>query len=113
MQNTDLQQRCYNYANVIQQIPSTCVGSVVGFAAAVNRAEERSNYITDYIKEKNLKNDSFTRKNVTKELVKTNKISSKCKTIAIPFAIAFIGTTLIYEAFKRNIFNFKKGTPKT
>lgn len=50
MTSPDLKQRSYEFGIMIEQVPSTCVGTVAGLAYTVKRLDNRTSYIYDYLK---------------------------------------------------------------
>lgn len=93
-----------NVDRIASKIPSLGIGTVAGISVGINRAQKRSKKITNYIAEKNLPKDKFTRQNIEKELLASKKIFSKFQTVGIPVIIAVAGATMIFEMFKRTIY---------
>lgn len=106
MDNSNLAQRCYNFGNMLQNIPSVGVGAITGMLYSTDSMVKRSNNIYDYIEKNSLPCDKFTKKTAEKELIKNKIIRTKGKELATSFLIPFIGVSLIFEYMKHSLFKF-------
>ena len=106
MDNSNLAQRCYNFGNMLQNIPSVGVGAITGMLYSTDSMVKRSKNFYNYIEKNSLPCDKFTKKTAEKELIKNKIIRTKGKELATSFLISFIGVSLIFEYMKHSLFKF-------